>query len=128
MERLFAWQAARPRRQVVLLSGDVHVAAAFSVRARRGPGRVAQWTSSALSTPGGIQHALGNRLVTRLARFGESSLRVWRRGITTGNNVGVVGVEGLPEGGHALTFTAHEYDAKRDVLLPGLTDRSVPQT
>ena len=50
------------------------------------------------------------------------------RGITTGNNVGVVGVEALPEGGHALTFTAHEYDAKRDVLLPGLTDRSVPQT
>ncbi len=124
--RLLDWQTGGDRRQVVLLSGDVHVAAAFSMRPRRGPGRLAQWTSSALSTPGGMQHVLANRLVTRLVRLGERELRVWRRGLATGNNLGVVDVEPLDGGGHALTFTVFQYDARRDRLVQAFSDRSAP--
>ena len=37
LERLFGWQSERRRRQVIVLSGDVHVGAAFNVRALRRP-------------------------------------------------------------------------------------------
>ncbi len=126
LERLFGWQTAAPGRQVIILSGDVHVAAAFSLRPRRGRGRLAQWTSSALSTPGGLQHVLANRLVTRLVRLGEKELRVWRRGLATGNNVGVVDVVPRGDAGHDVTFTVFQYDPGHDRLVPALTDRSDP--
>ncbi len=125
-ERLFAWQAARPRRQVVLLSGDVHVAAAFSVRRRGGRGHLTQWTSSALSTPGGLQHVLANRLVTGLVRWGEHEVRVWKRGLATGNNFGHVQVAPAEGGGHDLTFTVYQYDQRRDGIRAAFADRSGP--
>jgi hypothetical protein len=121
-----------PRRQVVILSGDVHVAAAFSVRPKRGAGlradrgRLAQWTSSALSTPGGLQHVLANRLVTSLVRLGERELRVWRRGLATGNNVGFVEVRPIDGGGHDLRFTVFQHDQRRDRLRAAFSDRSAP--
>jgi hypothetical protein len=132
LERLFAWQQGAPRRQVVILSGDVHVAAAFSVRPKRGAGlradrgRLAQWTSSALSTPGGLQHVLANRLVTSLVRLGERELRVWRRGLATGNNVGFVEVRPIDGGGHDLRFTVFQHDQRRDRLRAAFSDRSAP--
>ena len=125
-ERLFAWQAARPRRQVVILSGDVHVAAAFSVRRRGGRGHLMQWTSSALSTPGGLQHVLANRLVTGLVRWGEHDVRVWKRGLATGNNFGLVEVAPAEGGGHDLTFTVYQYDPRRDRIRAAFADRSGP--
>ena len=126
LDRLFAWQTARPRRQVAIVSGDVHVGAAFSLRPARGRGRIAQWTSSALSTPTGLQHVLANRVVTKFVRAGERSLRVWPRGLVTHNNVGLVEVEPHPDGGHALTFRVFGYDQKRDRLTEELTDQSSP--
>jgi phosphodiesterase/alkaline phosphatase D-like protein len=128
LERLFGWQVARPRRQVAVLSGDVHVGAAFRLapRGRDGRrGRIAQWTSSALSTPSGIQHVLANRLVTSLVRLGEPSLRIRRVGLVATNNVGLVEVEPQPGGGHTLTFRAFAWDARRNALREALTDRSV---
>lgn len=133
LERLFAWQQGAPRRQVVILSGDVHVAAAFSIRPKRGQGlraergRIAQWTSSALSTPGGLQHVLANRLVTSLVRLGEHELRVWRRGLATGNNVGFVEVRPAEGGGHDLVFTVFQHDQRRDGLRAAFSDRSTPE-
>jgi len=122
VERLFAWQSAKRDRQAVVLSGDVHVGAAFSVRPKTGVGRFAQWTSSALSTPDGLKHVLANRLVTRAVRLGERELRVWRRGLATSNNVGVVDVEPAPDGGHHVTLTIHQYDEKSDRMSLGLSD------
>ncbi len=110
----------------MILSGDVHVAAAFNVRPRRGEGRLSQWTSSALTTPGGLQHVWANRLVTRMVRFGEHDLRVWRRGLATGNNVGFVEVVPAADGGHDLTFSVHEYDRDDDRLQVAFQDRSSP--
>jgi hypothetical protein len=126
LERLFAWQTARPRRQVVILSGDVHVGAAFSVRPRARRGHLAQWTSSALSTPSDIRHAVANRLVTSMIRLGEGGLRVWRRGIVTPNNAGLVDVTPDPDGGHQLTLRLLAWDAKRGRVFEALTDRSDP--
>jgi phosphodiesterase/alkaline phosphatase D-like protein len=127
LERLFAWQSGGDRRQVVILSGDVHVAAAFSARQREGRGHLRQWTSSALSTPGGLQHVLANKLVTSFVRLGERELRVWRRGLATGNNAGVVDVVPAEGGGHHLTFTVFQYDARRDRLREAFIDRADPR-
>lgn len=122
VERLFAWQSAAANRQVIVLSGDVHVGAAFSVRPRNGRGQFAQWTSSALSTPDGLKHIWANQLVTRFVRAGERELRVWRRGLATSNNVGLVEVAPADDGGHVVTLTIHEYDARTDRLTAALTD------
>lgn len=127
LERLFAWQSSRPRRQVVIVSGDVHVAAAFAASPKRGHGRLLQWTSSALSTPSGIEHSVANRLVTNLVRLGEPSLRVWRHGLVTSNNIGLVEVDPDPDGGHRLTFRVFGWDRRRRALRERLTDHGVPR-
>ncbi|HUG48132.1 MAG TPA: hypothetical protein VMP67_06930 [Candidatus Limnocylindria bacterium] len=127
LERLFAWQAAAPRRQVIVLSGDVHVGAAFSVRPRRGAGRIAQWTSSALSTPAGLKHVLANRPITSFVRLGERELRVWRRGLATSNNVGLVEVEPAEGGGHTVRLTIHQYDERTGRLTATLSDVVAPE-
>jgi PhoD-like phosphatase len=126
LDRLFTWQSAKPRRQVAIVSGDVHVGAAFSVRPRGRRGHLAQWTSSALSTPSDIRHGLANRLVTSMIRLGSDNLRAWRRGLVTPNNAGFVRVDPDPAGGHELTFRIMAWDPKRRVLEEALTDRSVP--
>ena len=126
LDRLFGWQTARPGRQAVILSGDVHVGAAFSLRPARGRGRIAQWTSSALSTPTGLKHVLANRVVTRFAPLGEPSLRVWRRGLVPTNNVGLVEVQPEPGGGHVVTFRVLAWDRKRGRLEERLKDRATP--
>jgi alkaline phosphatase D len=122
VDRLFAWQSAEPRRQIIVLSGDVHVGAAFNVRSRTGKGQFHQWTSSALSTPDGIKHVLVNRLLTKFVRLGERELRVWRRGLATSNNVGLVEVDPDSGGGHVVRLTVHQYDEKTDKVTVGLHD------
>jgi hypothetical protein len=126
VETLFEWQAKRSNRQVVVLSGDVHVGAAFNVKPRNGRGRFAQWTSSALSTPDGLKHIVANRLITKFVRLGEHELRVWRRGVATSNNVGIVDVEPAADGGHVVRLTIYEFAAESDSLKPTLTDLSRP--
>ncbi len=126
VERLFAWQSGAPRRQAIVLSGDVHVGAAFSVRPRRGKGRFAQWTSSALSTPDGLKHVIANRIITGFVRAGERELRVWRRGLATTNNVGLVDVQPADGGGHVVRLSVYGYDERRDELREALTDIAEP--
>ena len=126
LERIFAWQSAAECRQVIVLSGDVHVGAAFTVKPRHGHGRFRQWTSSALSTPDGLKHVLANRLITKYVRLGEQELRVWRRGLATSNNVGLVSVEPAVDGGHLVRLDVYEYDAHGDSLAVGLSDVARP--
>ncbi|HYI22964.1 MAG TPA: alkaline phosphatase D family protein [Candidatus Limnocylindrales bacterium] len=126
LDRLFGWQSALPHRQVIVLSGDVHVGAAFNVKPRNGEGRFAQWTSSALSTPDGFKHIVANRMITKFVRLGERELRVWRRGLATSNNVGVVDVAPAPDGGHVVTLNVFEYDSSDDRMKLGLTDQASP--
>jgi alkaline phosphatase D len=124
VERLFAWQSAAKNRRVIVLSGDVHVGAAFAVSSRNGQGRFRQWTSSALSTPDGLKHILANQLITRFVRVGERELDVRRLGLATSNNVGFVEVTPRDDGGHDVKLTVHEYDARTGKLRVALTDNA----
>ncbi len=109
------WQGANPRRSVAILSGDVHAGAAFSV-SRKGPrgGEFVQWTSSALSSPGGVMHTLANRVTTRPINFGNRQADARRLGIEPRNNFGIVEVVPRDEGrGHRLSLSIYGYDPKR---------------
>ena len=115
-----------PNRQVIVLSGDVHVGAAFYVGRATARAASLQWTSSALSTPEGFKHIVANGMITKFVRLGEHEVRVWRRGLATGNNVGVVDVEPADGGGHDVTLNIFEFDAPGDRMRIGLTDRISP--
>ncbi|MDQ4035758.1 MAG: alkaline phosphatase family protein [Chloroflexota bacterium] len=127
LERCFTWRASAPARQVVILSGDVHVGAAFRVRPRRSTGwprgTIVQWTSSALSTPAGFQHRVANRIGTTLVNLGEPSIVAARDGMNGRNNFGIVDVEPLAAGGHRLTFRLHTYEPGRDRVKLGMIVR-----
>ena len=127
LDRIFAWQQGGPKRQVAILSGDVHVATAFRVRPRRGPGELIQWVSSALSTPGGLGHTLVNRIGTTLVNVGEGRTHADRRGFAARNNFGSVTVQPLPDGGHRLTLTVHEHDPRHRRLRQAFTDSAAPR-
>jgi alkaline phosphatase D len=127
LERLFGWQSERRRRQVIVLSGDVHVGAAFNVRALRSAGHFSQWTSSALSTPVGPKHAMANRVITTAVRLGERELRVWRRGLATRNNVGLVTVAPADGGGHEVVLEIHELRPEGERLAVALRDAALPR-
>jgi hypothetical protein len=125
LERIFGWQSERPERQVIVLSGDVHVGAAFSVRARAGAGRFAQWTSSSLTTPIELKHVLANRMATAGVRLGEREMHVWSRGLVTRNNVGLVQVSPAEGGGHEARLEIHEH--RPGGLRLALQDRRRPR-
>lgn len=109
---LFAWQSAAPKRQVVLLSGDVHAASAFTIRRRGGPGVVQQFTSSALTSPStAVENALG-WLMVRGTNLGEPAIRFKRHLFELRNNYGLVRVEPLPAGGHRVAFEVRAWDAR----------------
>ena len=115
LEAIFDWQAARPTRNVLVLSGDVHAGAAFTV-SRKGPrsGQFAQWTASALSSPGGVAHDFANRLATLPVNFGKSDRTAKRHGIEPDNNVGIVELAPRERGpGHSVSLSIYGYDPKR---------------
>ena len=109
LERLFDWQAAGPRRQVIVLSGDVHSGAAFRIRRRRGPGTVLQWTSSPLTTRPSLVELIANRAGTRFVNVGDDVYHAERRALLPTNNVGLVQVEPAPGGGHRVSLSLHAY-------------------
>jgi hypothetical protein len=109
LDRLLDWQQARPRRQVAVLSGDVHAGAAFRVGRSHGPGWLWQWTSSPLTTPLDAEVRIANWVSTALAPLGQRRYRVRREALVLLNNFGTVDVEPLAGGGHRLTFTLHAY-------------------
>jgi len=118
LEELFAWQTAAPRRQVVLLSGDVHAAGAFTIRQRHGPGVVQQFTSSALTTLSGLQEQLFTLVGARGSNLLEPALRFDRHRLVLANNYGLVRLDPLPEGGHRVAFEIRAWDARARRLRP----------
>lgn len=114
LETIFDWQAVRTTRNVIVLSGDVHAGAAFGV-SRKGPraGQFAQWTASALSSPGGVLHDLANKFATMPINVGKSERMAKRYGIEPRNNVGIVELkprESAP--GHSVSLSIYGYNAK----------------
>lgn len=110
LDALFAWQSAEPRRQVLILSGDVHAASAFSIRQARGDGILHQVTSSAMTTPLSPKQVLLNRLVVRAPNLFEDRYRFRRHFLSVTNNVGVARLEPAPGGGHRIAVTIRAWD------------------
>jgi phosphodiesterase/alkaline phosphatase D-like protein len=119
LAELFAWQAAEPHRQAIALSGDVHVASAFTVTNRKGPGVVQQFTSSAFTTPCiGLERHL-NKVGTLASNLFEPRLRLRRHFVTLENNYGRVALQALPTGGHRIEFAVGAWHPKQRRLAHG---------
>jgi alkaline phosphatase D len=128
LDELFSWQTAKPERQVIVLSGDVHCASAFTIRQRRGNGCIQQFTSSALTTPSPLQHRLLNRLAVLWPNAFEPRYRFLRRGLLTfHNNFGRVAVDPLPSGGHRVTLTLQAWLPHRRRLQTAATLVTMPR-
>lgn len=113
---LRAWRAARPQRQVILLSGDVHAASAFTIRERDGGGAIHQLTSSALASPMGLAPRLLSRLATRGGSLLEPAITIERHLQCFENNFGLVHVRARPGGGHSVRFEVRAFDPRRRAL------------
>ena len=126
LERLFDWQAAEPRRQMIVLSGDVHAGAAFRLTRKRGPGTVLQWTSSPLTTRPSLVEVIANRAGTRCVNFGDDVYHAERRALLPTNNVGLVQVEPIAGGGHRVSLSLYAYKVGRG-LREAVRGTSAPQ-
>lgn len=113
---LRAWRARRPQRQVILLSGDVHAASAFTIRERDGGGLIHQLTSSALASPIEAVARVLSRIATRGGGLLEPDLTVQRHFQCFANNYGLVHVRQRPGGGHAVRFVVRAFDPRRREL------------
>ena len=124
---LFAWQAAAPGRQVILLSGDIHMASAWTIAQRAGPGVIQQFTSSALTTPLGRMGGLLNWVAGLSPNLLEPRFRFQRHFLDGKNNFGLVRLTPLPAGGHRVVFTVRGWQPRsrtlttvaEQVCLPG---------
>src|SRR5207248_1510641 len=118
LRRLLGWQHAGPQRQVILLSGDVHAANAFTIRSRREPGVLRQFTSSPLTTPIPWSVRWLTPVVVRGANLFESEFRFQRHFAAARHNFGLVHVEPLPSGGHRVEFAVHPGPMVRLIYEP----------
>jgi alkaline phosphatase D len=115
---LLDWQSAQPGRQVVLLSGDVHAGAAFTVEHPGQPGRLHQWTSSPMSTHAAIPEVVANVIGSTLVNLGEDGYHSQRHALVLGNNFGLVQV--TPEGaGHRVELQLYQYQPGKGVRVAG---------
>lgn len=126
LDALFAWQQARPYRQVIILSGDVHAASAFTIRQRAGPGVIQQFTSSAFTTPSSWLERLFNRIASRGANLFEPRYRFERHRFSLANNTGLVRLEPLAEGGHRVEFTIQAWQPGTRSLVALRPIQAVP--
>ncbi|MDQ3547980.1 MAG: alkaline phosphatase family protein [Chloroflexota bacterium] len=116
LDALFAWEAVAPNRQVIILSGDVHCASAFTIRQRDGAGVIHQVTSSAMTTRLTLEQMIFNRTVVHGTNLFERRYRFERHFLSLANNYGGIRVEPLPNGGHRIIVAIRSWDAKRGRL------------
>lgn len=116
LDAFFTWEAVAPNRQVVILSGDVHCASAFTIRQQEGAGVVHQVTSSAMTTPLTLEQTIFNRTVVHGTNLFERRYRFTRHFLSLPNNYGGIRVEPLPNGGHRIIVAIRSWDAKRGRL------------
>ncbi len=117
LDELFTWQTAAPARQVIVLSGDVHAASAFTIRRRHGPGVIRQFTSSAFTSRLGLVERVLNTVVVHGANFMEPRWRFRFHFLSLRNNYGLVRVEPLARGGHRVSFTVRAWRPRERALV-----------
>lgn len=127
LTRLFDWQTAKPRRQVIALSGDIHVAAATTIRQRNGPGVIRQFISSAMTTPIELAHVIIHRIVTKGINLFEPRFRFQHHFLARENNYGLVRVEPHPDGGHRVEMDVRGLDSKTRKLTTVGSIRCSPE-
>jgi alkaline phosphatase D len=110
LNALCDWQIAAQGRQVIVLSGDIHVANAFTIRRREGGGVIEQFTSSALTTLSETSHRRINQLVTRWTNLFEPRFRFEKHFLAFENNFGLVKLKPRVDGGHDVTFEVRGWD------------------
>jgi alkaline phosphatase D len=113
---LFDWQTAVPRRQVVILSGDVHVASAVTITRRNKPGVIQQFISSAITTPIETLHVVLHNIVTSGLNLFEPELRHKNHFLASENNYGLIRVTPQPSGGHEVELVVRGLDTKVGAL------------
>lgn len=109
---LFAWQRARPGRQVCVLSGDIHTGGAFQIRERRGRGVVQQFISSAMTSDLPLLSRAANRIGSVACGLGEASITIRKRWLEYRRNYALVRVRPMPAGGHRVEFALMAWDAR----------------
>lgn len=119
LAELFTWQQLRPYRQAIVLSGDVHVASAFTIHNRDGNGTVHQFTSSAFTSPCVGTDLAVNWLGSWAPNLFESKFRFVRHFLTTKNNVGLIYLKALPDGGHRVRFYVRAWHPEQRRLVDG---------
>ncbi|CAN5819648.1 hypothetical protein BH23CHL2_BH23CHL2_34390 [soil metagenome] len=116
LEQLFGWQTASSSRQVVVLSGDVHVASAYTIRPRSGPGKIEQFTSSAFTTPLSSFERYLNLFAARGSNLLESRWEFARHFQSYANNAGLVRLTPLASGGHHVELLIRGWN-RRELRL-----------
>lgn len=112
LDALFDWQTAVPHRQVIILSGDVHSASAFTIRQRNGPGVIRQVTSSAMTTPLVVKQMAFNRVVVHGTNLFEKRYAFERHFLSISHNIGIARVERRREGGHRVALTVRRWQPR----------------
>lgn len=116
LEHLLEWQARAEHRQVIVLSGDVHVAGAFTIRPRSGRGVIQQFTSSALTTPLTSYERYFNLFAARGNNLFEPKWRFERQFISYANNAGLVRLTPRDQGGHHVEFLVRGWSYRLNKL------------
>ncbi|MGH9174165.1 MAG: alkaline phosphatase D family protein, partial [Vicinamibacterales bacterium] len=112
LDALVGWESRARRRQVIILSGDVHAASAFTIRQRDGDGVIQQVTSSAMTTPLSLKQMFFNRLVVHQPNLLERRYRFERHFLSLTHNYCGVLLEPLPDGGHRVIIAVRAWDSK----------------
>ena len=128
LDALFRWQGLRSERQVIVLSGDVHSASAFTIQKADEPGVIQQFTSSALSTPDTSMERFANVVGSRAPNLFEKRFRFRRRFLALQNNAGIVKIEPLEPRGHRVEFKVRAWDPKRGQLVDAGQVVAIPGT
>lgn len=116
LDALFAWQAAAPYRQVILLSGDVHAASAFTIRRRDDQDAIRQFTSSAFTTQSTWLERRLNQTAIHAPNLFEARFRFQRHCFTLANNFGTVRLAPLPDGGHRVELLVRAWQPANHTL------------
>ncbi|MBX6341714.1 MAG: alkaline phosphatase family protein, partial [Thermomicrobiaceae bacterium] len=116
LDALLAWRAAAPGRQVIALSGDIHEASAWTIRPRRGPGAIEQFTSSALTNVPPRKQVALNWAVGLAPNLLEPRFRFERHFLRPENNFGLVQVTPLDGPGHRVDLQVRGWDPERRAL------------
>ncbi|MEZ4523565.1 MAG: alkaline phosphatase D family protein [Thermomicrobiales bacterium] len=128
LDLLFGWQTGAPGRQVAILSGDVHVAGAYTIRPRSGHGKIEQFTSSAFTTPLSSFERYLNVFAARGSNLFEPRWRFERHFISYSNTAGLIRLTPLESGGHHIELLVRGWNRRELRIRTVARHASMPES